>query len=70
MRRVLFVMSLSAGLALSSGCFNRSTEPVQKKDTSGNLDRLKSMKGGANPNSKGKGPAPKTDTPVKDAPKD
>jgi hypothetical protein len=67
MRRAVLVLCLTFGLVSVVGCFSRSTEPV-KKEEGGNMDRLKAMKGGANPKSKGVGPAPKAGANQKAAP--
>jgi hypothetical protein len=58
MPRAVLVFCLTFGLVSVAGCFSRSTEPV-KKEEGGNMDRLKGLRGGANPLTKGKGPAPK-----------
>src|SRR5262245_5466254 len=45
MRRLLMVLFTALVLAAVSGCFNRPTDPVQKKEGEGNFDRLKNLQG-------------------------
>ena len=61
MRRILLSISLAIVLALTSGCFSRSTEPVHSKDGSTNSDRMKRMKEAVHQKTKGKSPASKRD---------
>ena len=50
MRRLLIVLVSAMAFAMVSGCFSRSTEPVQKTEGGSNFDRLKgNVKGGGNP---------------------
>jgi hypothetical protein len=55
MRRILLAIAVALGLALTSGCFSRSTEPVHSKAGS-NSDRMKRMKEVVFPKAKGKSP--------------
>ena len=54
MRRFLLAIALAMGLALTSGCFSRSTKPVHSKGGSSNSDRMKRMKEVVFPKAKGK----------------
>jgi len=59
MYRSMLATALAIGLASTSGCFNRPTEPQQKTELGGgNFDRLKTVKGGGAPKDKVKGSAP------------
>ena len=58
MHRILLAIAMAIGLALTSGCFSRSTEPVHSKGGS-NPDRLKQMKEAIFPKGKGKSPPAK-----------
>jgi len=59
MLRILLATSLAIGLALTSGCFSRSTEPVHSKGGSINSDRMKRMNEAVFSKAKGKSPPPK-----------
>jgi hypothetical protein len=56
MHRILLAIALALGLALTSGCFSRSTEPVYSKAGAGNSDRVKRMNEAVQRMTKGKSP--------------
>jgi hypothetical protein len=58
MPRILLASALALGLALTSGCFSRSTEPVHRTG-GGNSDRVKQMNEPTFPKEKAKSPASK-----------
>jgi hypothetical protein len=61
MCRILLAITLAIGLALTSGCFRRSTEPVYSKAGASNSDRVKRMNEAVYRMTKGKSPPSKTD---------
>jgi len=61
MRRVVSVVLVTFGLALTGGCFSRSTEPKMIQDR-GALDRLKEKDGA--PKEKGGKAKGKKDSPM------
>ena len=60
MRRILLAIALAIGLAATSGCFRRSTEPVSRKDAASRPDRGKRMTEVVFAKIKGKGTPAKT----------
>jgi len=60
MYRIMLAIALALGLALTSGCFSRSTEPVYGKGGS-NSDRMKRMNEAVFSKAKGKNHPSKTD---------